>query len=67
MKFTHKGILRGYDARTPKHFRMATLLRETKLYWVDTKGRKYRKDNLVGVGDWPLFQLMERIERISEI
>lgn len=41
MKLTHTGLLRG-DARTGDQ-RPKVMLRETKNFWVDAYGSKYRK------------------------
>lgn len=40
---THKGIMRGSDRRTPEGYHFTILLRETKNFWVDEHGVKYRK------------------------
>jgi hypothetical protein len=64
-KFTHTGILRGYDARTPDNYRRKMLLRETKNFWVTQFGAKYRKDTGRGMGDWPMYKL--DLKTITEI
>ena len=57
-KLTHKGTIRGCDARTPKDYKKVVFLRETKLYWVGEYGTKYSKarDGRT-LGDWPMYHL----------
>lgn len=44
-KLTHKGLILGVDARTPKDYKQFVMLRETKNFWV-TKGHiKFRKSD----------------------
>jgi hypothetical protein len=64
-KFTHTGIIRGYDARTSDKYRRTMLLRETKNFWVTQFGTKYRKLTGQGTGEWPMFCL--DLESIKEI
>jgi hypothetical protein len=64
-KFTHTGIMRGADARTPRNWQKRVQLRETKNFWVTSYNLKFRKSTGFGAGDWPRFCL--DLESIKEI
>jgi hypothetical protein len=67
MKFTHKGIIVGSDARTPDGYSKNVMLRQTKNFWVSQSGTKYHKHYFAGsgVGDWPLTRL--KIDSITPL
>jgi hypothetical protein len=54
-KPTHIALKRGCDARTHDKYRKEVFIRETKNFWVDTSGRKYRKPSGYNTGDWPMY------------
>ena len=56
-KFTHFGIVRGSDNRTADGYCYKTRLRETKNFWVDKYGSKYRKLTGSGMGSFPMYHL----------
>jgi len=58
-KFTHVGIVRGTDARTPDKYAMRIRLRQTKTTWVQPNGIRWRKlDGLrVPRAPWQQFRL----------
>ncbi len=64
-KLTHIGIIKGCDARTPRDYKRTVLLRETKKFWIDRAGRKFRKGNGYGMGPWPMYDL--DLDSIKEI
>ena len=68
MRFTHTGIIRGCDARTPKDWRRTRRFRETKMYWIDEHGTKYSKKwRGQTTGDWPMYKLdMESLTPMEE-
>jgi hypothetical protein len=51
-KYTHTGMVENYNYGTP--YRYKVLLRETKLFWVNDKGTKYRKTDgrIAGSDTW---------------
>ena len=53
-KTTHVALIRGCDARTPDNYRAEVFLRETKNFWITSKGIKYKKPDGSGLGDWPM-------------
>lgn len=65
--FTHKGYIVGNDNRTPAGWRRLVSLRETKTFWIDKTGNKYRKANgsQVGIGKWAVSRL--DVETIVEM
>jgi len=46
------------DARTPDSYRREVLLRETKNFWVNTSGVKYRRPDGHCTGNWPMYRLI---------
>lgn len=67
MKYTHTGIVRGCDSRSPAGLKRTVKLRETKLYWIAENGLKYRKGDGWGTGDWPSLALdIETVKPISD-
>ncbi len=61
---THKGLLVGCDSRTPDDYTRVVFLRETKLYWIDQYGTKYKKSTGRKPNEqWPMYRLdMESIK-----
>ncbi len=57
-KYTHEGVVRGTDGRTPEGYHYKASLRETKRYWVTTGGTKFQKRDGRGIGDWPVYRLV---------
>jgi hypothetical protein len=56
-QYTHIGIIRGQDSRTPSGYKVKCSLRETRNFWITTNGTKYRKADGQGTGDWPMTML----------
>lgn len=56
-KFTHYGYVVGVDARVPRDYIRKIKLRQTKMFWVDKAGCKFRKRSLYVPGEWPLYKL----------
>lgn len=56
---THVGYLVGCDARTSPGYKEEIGLRETKTFWVDKWGYKWRKKNgyRVGGDSFPVYRL----------
>ena len=59
MKFTHTGIVRGRDARTPDNYGYRVQLRETATMWVDDKRNRWSKKDGTKLPkeSWPLVNL----------
>lgn len=55
--FTHIGVIKGNDNRTPKDYQYEVKLRETKLFWINEKNVKYKKRNGNPMGIWPVVRL----------
>lgn len=64
-KSTHIGTIKGNDARTPRDYKRTVLLRETKKFWIDRVGRKFRRTDGSGMGTWPMYDL--DLDSIKEI
>jgi hypothetical protein len=56
-KFTHTGIKIGCDSRIPSNYKSLIFLRETKNFWIDRHGTKYRKSTGNVLGFCPIYQL----------
>lgn len=66
---THYGFLKGSDARTQANYKQKVKLRETKNFWVDEYGNKYRKSNGRKTNSkWAMYYLdVESIVRLGGI
>ncbi len=64
-KFTHTGIVRGNDNRTPPSYYRVIELRETKMFWITKYEKKYRKKNGYPLNKWPVDRL--DLDSIKEI
>ncbi len=66
-KFTHQGIFRSITDHKLEGFEQNCLLRETKLYWIDTGGSKYRKTDGSPCNKYPTYRLMlSEITKLSQ-
>ena len=66
--FTNKAIEIGTDCRVDSIYRKSVLLRETKTMLIGNNGRRYKKANGHGYGNWPMFKLeMSSIREIEEL
>lgn len=67
-KMTHIGIKVGCDSRTHDSFKLQISLRETKNFWIDLHGVKYRKGTGRTTDDWPMYKiLIDSIKPITGI
>ena len=55
---THIAYEKGCDNRTPDNYRREVFIRETKNFWITTKGMKYHKHNGSCLGDWPTYKII---------
>jgi hypothetical protein len=56
-RLTHTGIKIGCDSRTNPNYKSPIFLRETKNFWVDRHGTKYRKNTGFQLGLFPMYRL----------
>jgi len=58
-KFTHTGIVRGCDARTPDGYVNSVRLRETATMWIEPNGTMWRKSDgrRVPREPWSMYRL----------
>ena len=64
---THKGVLRGLDARTRGEKPQLIRLRETKCYWISQWGKKYSKKWGAVGGAYPMYRLdLKTIKPLEE-
>ena len=55
---THIAYEKGCDARTPDNYYREVFIRETKNFWITTKGTKYNKSYGRTLGNWPMYKII---------